>query len=162
MIWLYRAHPAHYCGARTWLATATFSALIGFWLFPVTPPRLLPASGIHDTLADIQPWGWWSGQTSAPSGLGGLVDEFAAMPSLHVGWALWSGWLVVRHARRPAVRALGAAYPVVTTFVVLSTGNHYLADAIVGACLIMITSTLVPPRQDIAEPEFAAGDGRKS
>jgi len=142
LIWLYRMHPERYRDARTWLAMATMSALIGFWLFPATPPRLLPHAGIHDSVADVQQWGWWSGETSAPHGLGGLVNEYAAMPSLHVGWALWSGWLLYRHARRRTVRIVGLAYPVLTTLDVVATGNHYLADAIAGAALIAFFGAL--------------------
>ncbi|MFF3462408.1 phosphatase PAP2 family protein [Streptomyces sp. NPDC002619] len=143
LIWLYRAHPGHYRRARTWLAAVTLSALIGFWRFPATPPRLLPHTGIHDTVADVEQWGWWSGQTSAPHGLGGLVNEYAAMPSLHVGWAVWSGWLLFRHARRKSLMVFGLAYPVLTTVVVVATGNHYLADAIAGAFLIVLFGALV-------------------
>jgi membrane-associated phospholipid phosphatase len=146
LVWLYRAHPDVYRSARTWLATATVSALVGFWLFPVTPPRLLPGSGIHDTLADVHQWGWWSGQTSTPSGTGNLVNEFAAMPSLHVAWAVWSGWLIARHAQRGWVRVLGAAYPMLTALVVLSTGNHYVADVLAGAALIVITAATTTSR----------------
>jgi membrane-associated phospholipid phosphatase len=146
LVGLYRAHPDVYRSARTWLATATVSALVGFWLFPVTPPRLLPGSGIHDTLADVHQWGWWSGQTSTPSGTGNLVNEFAAMPSLHVAWALWSGWLIARYAQRGWVRVLGAAYPMLTALVVLSTGNHYLADVLAGAALIVITAATTTSR----------------
>ncbi|MFF7216902.1 phosphatase PAP2 family protein [Streptomyces sp. NPDC008238] len=140
LIWLYRAHPRQYRSARTCLATVTLSALLGYWRFPTTPPRLLPDTGIHDTVADVEQWGWWSGQTSAPQGLGNLVNEYAAMPSLHVGWALWSGWLLFRHARGKVLRACGLAYPAITTLVVIATGNHYLVDAIVGVLLIMLFS----------------------
>jgi hypothetical protein len=142
LVWLYRSHPERYRQARTWLVVATIAALVIFWRLPVTPPRLLPHSGIRDTLADVHRWGWWSGHTAAPHGLGSLVNEFAAMPSLHVGWALWSGWLIAHHARHPAWRVLGAAYPVLTTLVVMSTGNHYFADAIAGAALIVIAGAV--------------------
>lgn len=142
LIWLYRAHPEAYRHARTTIATATIAALVIFWRLPVTPPRLLPHSGIRDTLADIHQWGWWSGHTAAPHGLGSLVNEFAAMPSLHVGWALWSGYLIARYARRRWVRVLGAAYPVLTTLVVMSTGNHYFVDTLAGAVLIVVAGLL--------------------
>ncbi|MGW1726727.1 phosphatase PAP2 family protein [Streptomyces sp. NPDC002306] len=143
LIWLYRKRPGHYRAARTWLAVATLSALVGFWRFPTTPPRLLPRAGIHDTVADIEQWGWWSGHTSAPEGLGGLINEYAAMPSLHVGWAVWSGWLIFRHARRRALRTLGLLYPALTTLVVVATGNHYFADAVAGALCVLLFGVLV-------------------
>jgi hypothetical protein len=103
---------------------ATLAGLIGFWLFPATPPRLLPGSGIRDTLADVHQWGWWAGPSSAPRGLGSLANEYAAMPSLHLAWALWAGWLIARHAHHRLIAISGAAYPVLTAFVVMATGNR--------------------------------------
>lgn len=143
LVWLYRRRPDHYRAARTTLATATILALIGFWLFPTTPPRLLPGSTFHDTLADTHRWGWWAGDGSAPRGFGSLTNQLAAMPSLHVGWALWAGWLIARHARRRTIRVLGAAYPILTTLVVMGTGNHYLLDAVAGAALVTVVAAVV-------------------
>jgi hypothetical protein len=143
LVWLYRRHPVNYRQARTVLAVATTASLVGFWLFPVAPPRLLPGSGIRDTLADVHQWGWWSGQTSAPRGLGSLANEFAAMPSLHVAWALWAGWLIARHARHRIVRVAGGAYPILTALVVMSTGNHYLLDVLAGAAVLGLAAAIV-------------------
>lgn len=133
LVWMYRRQPGHYRSARTSLALGTALGLIGFYLLPTAPPRLLPGSGLRDTLAGVSRWGWWSSEGSVPRGLGGLSNQLAAMPSLHVGWALWSGVLVARYAIRRWVRWLGALYPLATTLVVLATGNHYLLDAIGGA-----------------------------
>jgi membrane-associated phospholipid phosphatase len=142
LVWLYRRHPDRYRQARTWIATLTLGALVGFWLYPVTPPRMLPGAGIRDTLADVHQWGWWQGESSAPRGLGGLANEFAAMPSLHVAWAVWVGVLVALHAQRRIVRSLALAYPLVIALVVIATGNHYLADVIAGAVLAAVTGLL--------------------
>jgi hypothetical protein len=159
LIWLYRRHPEHYTFARTWLAISTVIGLIGFYLLPTAPPRLLAGSGVHDTLADVQQWGWWSGEGSVPRGLGSLSNQFAAMPSLHVGWALWCGVLLVRHGRRRWVRVLGASYPLLTTLVVLSTGNHYLVDALAGAVTMGLGAglTLVLRRGSHSLPGTADG-----
>jgi hypothetical protein len=143
LIWLYRRRPEQYGQARTVLAAATTMALIGFWAFPTTPPRLLPGASIHDTLASVHQWGWWAGQTSAPRGLGGLANDFAAMPSLHEAWALWAGWFVAHYARSRRVRILGVAYPVLTAVVVIATGNHYLLDVIAGAALTLLASRFI-------------------
>ena len=58
----------------------------------MAPPRMLP--GYVDVLATTSVHGWWGSDASAPKGLGGLTNELAAMPSLHVGWALWCAWVV--------------------------------------------------------------------
>ncbi|WP_328298824.1 phosphatase PAP2 family protein [Streptomyces sp. NBC_00435] len=137
LVWLYRRRPQQYRFARTWLASSTVLGLIGFALVPTCPPRLLDASyGFTDTMARYSAYGWWGGEASAPRGLGGLTNQFAAMPSLHVGWALWCGIALWRHGRRPLVRALGAAYPAVTTLVVMGTANHYFLDAVAGAAVM--------------------------
>ena len=138
LVWLYRTARADYPRARTALAVMTLSALVVFWLFPVTPPRMLPGSRLVDIVAEEHRFGWWSGGGTAPRGLGSFVNEYAAMPSLHVGWALWCGVLLYRHARRPAVRALGVLYPVLTAVVVMATGNHYLLDAVAGAAAALL------------------------
>jgi hypothetical protein len=138
LIWMYRRHREHYWFARTTIVASTALALVGYYLIPTAPPRLLPGGGYHDVLAESSKWGWWGGEGSVPRGMGGLSDQFAAVPSMHVGWALWSGVLIAMYAKRRWVRWAGIAYPVVTTMVVLSTGNHYLFDAVAGALTMAV------------------------
>ena len=142
LVWMYRSHAAHYRTARTALAFSTILGLVVFYIVPTAPPRLLAGAGIPDALFDVRNWGWWGGEGSVPRGLGGLTNQFAAMPSLHVGWALWCGFLLARYASRTWVRALGVLYPLVTTFVVLATGNHYLLDAVAGAAVMVVGAGL--------------------
>lgn len=119
--------------ARTWLMTSTLVGLIGFTLAPTAPPRLLAGGhGFVDTMAQYSSYGWWGGDASAPRGLGGLTNQYAAMPSLHVGWSLWCGIVLWRYGRTRFVRALGIAYPLGTTLVVMGTANHYFLDALAG------------------------------
>ncbi|WSK22578.1 phosphatase PAP2 family protein [Streptomyces sp. NBC_01298] len=137
LVWLYRRRPQQYRFARTWLMTSTLLGLVGFALVPTCPPRLLDASyGFTDTMARYSSYGWWGGEASAPRGLGSFTNQFAAMPSLHVGWALWCGIMLWCRARGPLVRVLGAAYPVLTTLVVMGTANHYFLDAVAGAAVM--------------------------
>ncbi|APE26247.1 MULTISPECIES: phosphatase PAP2 family protein [Streptomyces] len=137
LVWLFRRRPAHYRAARTWLMASTLLGLVGFTLLPTCPPRLLdPAYGFTDTMAHFSAYGWWGGEASAPRGLGGMTNQYAAMPSLHVGWALWCGVMLWRYGRTPATRALGVAYPLLTTLVVMGTANHYLLDAVAGAAVM--------------------------
>lgn len=142
LIWMYRSHVDYYRRARTWLIASTSLGLIGFAALPTAPPRLL-GSGFRDTLADVQRWGWWSGDASAPKGMGGLTDQFAAMPSLHVGWALWCGVLLFRFGRHRIVRLLGVLYPVATAIVVMSTANHYFVDVLAGVVVMLLGAGVV-------------------
>lgn len=143
LVWLHRRHPTEYQPARTALVGATLLGLVGFWLYPTAPPRMLAHDGFVDTLAQFSRWGWWSTDASAPKGMGGLTNELAAMPSLHVGWAVWVGWYVYRHAKSQVARALAIAYPVGTALVVMGTANHYLLDVVAGAALVGGTIAVV-------------------
>jgi membrane-associated phospholipid phosphatase len=129
--WLMFRHPGQYGRARTALAVLTLTAFVCFWLFPVAPPRLLPA---HFGIVDMM---------RAPDGSGRVEsslittagDRYASMPSVHVAWAVWCA-LALRPVVRPRIlRALVVAYPLMTILVVVVTGNHYFLDTIAGAGL---------------------------
>jgi hypothetical protein len=141
LVWLWRRHRDVYSQARSTLMVATILGLVGFALLPVAPPRML--HGFVDTMSRYSTSGWWGTDASAPRGTGHLTNEFAAMPSLHVGWALWCGWQLMHHARTLLLRSLGVAYPIVTALVVIGTGNHYVVDALAGAVLIGLAGLLV-------------------
>jgi hypothetical protein len=140
LIWLWRSHPGSYLFARRTLTAATLLGLVGFVVFPLAPPRMLP--GFVDTMARYGNDGWWGTAASAPKGLGGLTNQYAAMPSLHVGWALWCAWQIVLNTRRPSVRVAAVLYPLLTVLVVISTGNHYLADVAAGATVLLLGSVV--------------------
>ncbi|MCT9104743.1 phosphatase PAP2 family protein [Streptomyces mirabilis] len=145
LIWLFRSRAVRYRAARTWLMTSTLIGLIGFTLMPTCPPRLLSAGhGFVDTMAQYSSYGWWGGEASAPRGLGGMTNQYAAMPSLHVGWSLWCGVMLWRYGRTPVVRLAGIAYPLLTTIVVMGTANHYFLDAAAGAAVMGIGLLLAP------------------
>jgi hypothetical protein len=150
LVWLRRRHTGSYGPARTALVVATLLGLVGFWLYPTAPPRMLADQGFVDTLASFSDWGWWSTDASAPKGLGGLTNEFAAMPSLHVGWAVWVGWYAATHARRTWVRVAAVSYPLVTTLVVVATANHYWADGVAAAVLAAGAVALVGATTEVA------------
>jgi hypothetical protein len=121
-------HPERYARSRTALAATTGLGFFCFWLFPATPPRLLPHRfGIIDTLRSLGNTGHLENSLINAAG-----DKYAAMPSLHVAWAIrctLAQYPVIRHRM---LRALLAAYPVLTTLVVVTTG-------------MSTTSSLMPP-----------------
>lgn len=77
-----------------------------------------------------------------------FTNQFAAMPSLHVGWAIWCAWMVARLAQRAWVRRLAVTYPVVAVLVVLSTANHYLLDAAAGLLVLLTGWAISRPLGD--------------
>lgn len=152
LVWLFRRRPARYRAARTWLMVSTLLGLAGFTLMPTCPPRLLDAAhGFVDTMAQYSAYGWWGGEASAPRGLGGMTNQYAAMPSLHVGWALWCGVMLWRHGRTPLLKTLGVVYPLLTTVVVMGTANHYFLDAVAGAAVMGAGALLAPYAMRLAD-----------
>ncbi|MGX1882672.1 phosphatase PAP2 family protein [Streptomyces sp. NPDC055287] len=152
LIWLFRRRTSGYRAARTWLMLSTLLGLVGFTFMPTCPPRLLDAGhGFVDTMAQYSVYGWWGGEASAPRGLGGMTNQYAAMPSLHVGWALWCGVMLWRHGRTPLMKSLGVAYPLLTTFVVMGTANHYFLDAVAGAAVMGLGLALTRPFMRLAD-----------
>ncbi|MEV7993184.1 phosphatase PAP2 family protein [Streptomyces sp. NPDC086077] len=150
LVWLFRSRAVQYRAARTWLMTSTFIGLIGFTLMPTCPPRLLSAGyGFVDTMAQYSTYGWWAGEASAPRGLGGMTNQYAAMPSLHVGWALWCGVILWRYGGTRLAKVAGVTYPLVTTIVVMGTANHYFLDAAAGAA-VMGAGLLLAPHVTLA------------
>jgi membrane-associated phospholipid phosphatase len=139
LAWLLFRHPAHYARARTALAVSTGLAFIVFWLYPVAPPRLLPAHyGIIDTLVTRSGSGHFDSVLISTAG-----DQYASMPSVHVAWAVWCALALYPVARHWTVRALAIAYPLLTTLVVVATGNHFFLDVIAGALLAGVTWVVV-------------------
>ena len=139
LVMLWRRRPEQYRLWRDRLIAITLLALIGFWLWPVAPPRLLPSHyGFVDTDAVL------GGMGPLGSGPGKDLNVNAAMPSLHVGWALWCASAVaatagrrVRTTGRATARHLARkwaayAFPLFTFLTVTATGNHYWLDAVGG------------------------------
>lgn len=140
LVLLWRRGPSLYRPARRALVLATSVALIGYLTFPTAPPRLL--GGYTDVLSATSTWGWWGADASAPRGLGGATNELAAMPSMHVGWAVWVAVVLVGLARRRWQRVAAYGYAAGTAFVVVATANHWVLDGLVGA-VVMLAALVV-------------------
>ncbi|HVL92706.1 MAG TPA: phosphatase PAP2 family protein [Acidimicrobiales bacterium] len=138
LIWLFRRQPERYPLWRNTLAATTALALVGFALYPLMPPRLLPASyGYVDTLEAIGGlWSFDSGPVAKVS------NQYAAMPSLHAAWATWCALAVAPALRSAPARWAAAAYPLMTLFAVVVTANHFWLDA-AGGLLVLGVGFLV-------------------
>ncbi|GAA2311718.1 phosphatase PAP2 family protein [Streptomyces kunmingensis] len=142
---MYVRRPAEYRWARSALGFATLLALVGFWAYPLAPPRLMPGLGFIDTVHGVQDF-------SKPNygTLTQLTNQYAAMPSLHFGWSLWCGIVIVVLARRKWVKTLGLIHPLCTVSAIVGTGNHWILDAVGGATVVgigfLLTYVLQGPR----------------
>jgi len=143
-VWMYLRARHMFTKWRNVILATTALALVGFSLFPVMPPRLLDNAsryggaaiqaerhispyGFHDTLEEVG--GLWSFSSGTMSK---LSNQYAAMPSLHCGWATWCALVGWRLTRRRWARALLVVYPLCTLFCIVVTGNHYWIDGIGG------------------------------
>ncbi|MGW2409680.1 phosphatase PAP2 family protein [Streptomyces sp. NPDC001739] len=127
LIWLYRWHPGRYAAARLALFATTGVALVGYYFYPLAPPRLMPDGGFIDTLIDHGTWG-----SMASGNLASMSNQYAAMPSMHIGWSLWCGITIALLAKPLWAKALGLLYPGMTLLVIVSTANHFWLDALGG------------------------------
>ncbi|MFI9052842.1 phosphatase PAP2 family protein [Streptomyces sp. NPDC053427] len=131
LIWLYRWQPGRYAAARLALFATTGVALLGYYFYPLAPPRLMPGGGFVDTVVQHDTWG-----SMASGNLASMSNQYAAMPSMHIGWSLWCGITVALLAKPLWARILGLLYPTVTLLVIVSTANHFWLDAVGGVlCL---------------------------
>lgn len=140
-VFLYRRRPRIYPFWRTAFLATTGLALVGFAVFPLMPPRLLAdcseygacvASGpFVDTVKDIG--GLWSFDSGTAQK---VSNQYAAMPSLHFAWAMWSALAMASHVRSPAARWLNASYPLFTLFAIIVTANHFWIDALGGVVVL--------------------------
>ncbi|GGW31446.1 phosphatase PAP2 family protein [Streptomyces caelestis] len=127
LVWLYRRHPGRYAATRLVLFATTAVALAGYYLYPLAPPRLMNGGDFVDTVMVHQTWG-----SMASGDLKHMSNQYAAMPSMHIGWSVWCGLTIFVLATIPWVRVLGLLYPALTLVVIVATANHFWLDAVGG------------------------------
>ncbi|HEY7003863.1 MAG TPA: phosphatase PAP2 family protein [Gaiellaceae bacterium] len=135
--WLMRLfrtrHPAYHRLRRA-AALATLGAQPVFLLLPTAPPRTL--EHFVDTIADVSGVDLDSGLVAK------LYDPIAAMPSIHITYAVVTAAGIAETSPSPALRMLAPAYPPAVAFVIFSTANHYVLDAVAGAALGLLALRL--------------------
>ncbi|MER5222685.1 phosphatase PAP2 family protein [Streptomyces flaveus] len=127
LVWLFRSHPGRYAATRMVLFATTGVALVGYYLYPLAPPRLMNGNDFIDTVVVHQTWG-----SMASGDLKNMSNQYAAMPSMHIGWSVWCGLTIFALASVPWVRVLGLLYPTATLVVIVATANHFWLDAVGG------------------------------
>jgi PAP2 superfamily len=130
LVWVHRRHPERFPVLRTTFIAATALALVGYVFFPAAPPRLAEL-GFSDTVTTA------TGFDLSSDLLGALYNPFAAVPSLHFGYALIVGAALVTLAARRSVRILGALYPAAMLVIIVGTGNHFIVDAALGGLVVV-------------------------
>lgn len=133
LAWIWWRYPSRYRPLRNALLGINAIGFVIFWAFPVAPPRMLTSLGFTDIVAVTHAVGSWS--TGA---LASQANEFAAMPSLHVAWALWCAGAIWLVRKDPLSRIVAVAYATGTAVIVLATANHYFLDVAAGAATTVV------------------------
>jgi len=126
LAYLYLFHNPSFYFVRNMFAVAFAIALVGYSVYPTAPPRFFPEWGFHDAVSQF------AGVEHHDS-VNTLFNPYAAVPSMHVGFALMIGVPLSRLVRSPVLRAFWAGYPLGVSFVIVATANHWLVDAFLGA-----------------------------
>jgi PAP2 superfamily len=129
LVYLYFRHNRNFYFVRNMFMIAMAIALVGYAVFPTAPPRFMPEWGFIDSVGDFT--GVHVSHDSAS--LNTLTNLYAAVPSMHVAFALMIGWPLSRLVRWRVVRVLWMLYPLLMTFVIVVTANHFIVDAFLGA-----------------------------
>lgn len=137
LVWLYRWHPGRYAATRLVLFSTTGVALLGYYLYPLAPPRLMTSEKFIDTVLVHHTWG-----SMASGDLKNMSNQYAAMPSMHIGWSLWCGLTIFALAKAPWGKILGLLYPTATLVVIVATANHFWLDAVGGLICLAFGYTL--------------------
>lgn len=124
LTWTYLRRPDLWRMTRDSFVVMNLIAFLAFWLYPTTPPRLLPELGFVDTVTRGGTFGSWG------NNLVDSANQLAAMPSLHVGWALWVSVILARITARRSVQLVSAVHVALTGFVIMATANHFFLDGV--------------------------------
>ncbi len=132
LIWLYLARNEAYYFVRNMFVVAMGLALVGYLIYPTAPPRFMPEWGFTDTVTSAV------GQEASNSAHV-FYNPFAAVPSMHVAFALMIAIPAAMLVKTRALKVLWLSYPGIVTFVVMVTANHFWMDAALGALVAAIS-----------------------
>jgi membrane-associated phospholipid phosphatase len=137
-LWVFIWHHDRYREVRNVFLGMLAVGLMVYSLIPLAPPRFFTASGFVDTLAA------YSSVDYHQDGIEMLYNPYAAMPSLHVGFAVFVGIGIIAIGQKRRHWFIGVLFPVLMSIAVVGTGNHFVLDVVAGAALAMAAWYLVP------------------
>jgi hypothetical protein len=129
LVYLYLRHNRSFYFVRNMFMIAMAIALVSYIVFPTAPPRFMPEWGFIDSVSDLT----GVNVSHASGSMTALFNPYAAVPSMHVAFALMISWPLARLARWRAVRVAWLLYPLLMAFVIVVTANHFIFDALLGA-----------------------------
>lgn len=127
LTWLYLFRNESFYFVRNMFLVAFGVALVGYAVFPTAPPRFFPEYGFFDAVSDF------TGVPQDSVTINSLFNPYAAVPSMHVAFALMIGIPLARLVKWRPLKVFWATYPLLVVFVIVVTANHFIADAVLGA-----------------------------
>jgi len=149
MVWVFTQRRSSWTFYRNWFLAMNFVAVIVFALLPTAPPRMIFTSGV----ADIN---FLHGVREQILENGLLANPFAAMPSLHFGYALFLAIALYSLGRQRWVRYGGFVYVAIVLIAIVATGNHFIIDAVAGALVALAAWLFAVNVQPGAVPRSSA------
>jgi membrane-associated phospholipid phosphatase len=134
LVFIYLFHNQSFYFIRNMFMIAMFLALVGYFVYPTAPPRFYPEWGFTDSVSDF------TGIPQDSVAVNALFNPFAAVPSMHVAFALMLGWPLARLVKHRVFKVAWFLYPFLVTFVVVATGNHFWMDAFLGALVAAVSA----------------------
>jgi PAP2 superfamily len=151
LAYVYLFRNEHFYFIRNMFMVAMGIALLGYLVYPTAPPRFMPELGFTDSVAEFT-------GVAADDSVNVLFNPFAAVPSMHVAFALMLGLPMATMTRRRWAHALWRVYPALVTFVVIATANHWWLDAFLGALTAAVAAACAQGLFARVRPEAWAWD----
>jgi hypothetical protein len=134
LAFLYLFHNRSFYFVRNMFMVAMGIALIGYMVYPTAPPRFLPEWGFFDAVSNFTGVGHDDVTVNA------IFNPYAAVPSMHVCFAFMIGWPLAKLVKHRVARIFWLFYPLLVTFVIVATANHFIADAFLGGCTAAVAA----------------------
>jgi membrane-associated phospholipid phosphatase len=147
LVFIYLRRNDSFYFVRNMFMIAMAIAIIGYAVYPTAPPRLMPEWGFTDTIQQL------TGLTVEHGATSSLLNFYAAIPSMHVCFAIMIGVPMAKLVSRRAAKIAWLLYPLAITFVVVATGNHYLTDVFLGALTAGVSALLAQRLLARARPD---------
>jgi membrane-associated phospholipid phosphatase len=148
LVFIYLRRNESFYFVRNTFMIAMLLALVGYTVFPTAPPRLMPQWGFTDSIQQFTHVVPEKGAT------GSLINSYAAIPSMHVCFAVMVAFPMARLVEHRVFKALWCLYPVYIAFVVVVTGNHYFTDVFLGALTAGVSALLAKQLLARARPDI--------
>lgn len=155
LVWLYLSRNSSFYFVRNMFLAAMGLALIGYLAVPTAPPRMLASLGFIDTIAEV------SNVKTDSSAVHAFINPYAAIPSMHMAFALMISIPAVMLVKRKAFKVLWGIYPLLVLFAIVVTANHFWLDAALGA-IVAAAAALFAYRLSMARPTSWAWQGAKA